>query len=50
MIEAKNLIPLVTFKKPLKRMWKASEKKLWAIEQEHGSEHNTFVVSVRESI
>ena len=33
MIETKELIPLEAFKKPLERMWEASEKKLWAIEK-----------------
>ncbi len=34
MIHTKESIPLEAFKKPLERMWEASEKKLWAIERE----------------
>ena len=33
MIKTDEWIPLDAFKKPLERMWEASEKKLWAIEK-----------------
>lgn len=48
MIKIDKLIPLAAFKKPLERMWEASEKKLWAIEKANKSEDRNALVFTRE--